>query len=63
MNISTVLLSLALLESILTPKKNKIYVLDKLIIHFSQLLSNYSRYAENFNMKGHQFFLLTLYMQ
>ena len=28
---------------------------------FGQLLSNYSRYAANFNMKAVSFFLLTLY--
>ena len=51
MRIFTVLLSFARLECILTPKGRKSNVLDKLMIHFGQLLANYSRYAENLNMK------------
>ena len=30
---------------------------------FGQLLSNFSRYAANLNMKAGSFFLLTLYIQ
>ena len=55
MQISTVLLTLARVEFILTSKESKIYVLDYLMIHFRQLLSNYSRYEANLNMKGISF--------